>query len=113
MGFIEKTRFPFPPGEGKHENSLSELVRAADLIGQLGDPNRLKKCLALFKEFEEIGLNARLGYRRPEDLRRSNTNFYYKVAAPHIQGALECLKLTPEGIQWLCNLQANVGGQIM
>jgi hypothetical protein len=83
------------------------------LIGQLGDPNRLQKCLSLFKEFEEIGLNARLGYRRPEDLRRSNTSFYFSVVAPHIQRALGCLKLTAEGRQWLCHLQENVGGHIM
>jgi hypothetical protein len=113
MTFIEKTRFPFPPDDCRNEDFLAELVRAADLIGQLGDPNRLQKCLSLFNEFEEIGLNARLGYRRPEDLRRSNTNFYYKVAASHIQRALGCLKLTAEGRQWLCNLQANVGGHIM
>jgi hypothetical protein len=113
QGFIEKTRFPFSSDGGKDDDSLGELVRAADLIGQLGDPNRLQKCLALFKEFEEIGLNARLGYRRPEDLRRSNTSFYYSVAAPHIQRALACLKLTAEGRQWLCHLEANVGGHIM
>jgi hypothetical protein len=113
QGFIEKTRFPFPSDGGKDDDSLGELVRAADLIGQLGDPNRLQKCLALFKEFEEIGLNARLGYRRPEDLRRSNTSFYYSVAAPHIQRALAYLKHTAEGRQWLCHLQENVGGHIM
>jgi len=113
LGFIEKTRFPFQPGNYRNEHFLAELVRAADLIGQLGDPNRLQKCLSLFKEFEEIGLNARLGYRRPEDLRRSNTSFYYSVAAPHIQRALAYLKLTAEGRQWLCNLQENVSGHIM
>jgi len=113
QGFIEKTRFPFQPTNYRNEDFLAELVRAADLIGQLGDPNRLQKCLSLFKEFEETGLNARLGYRRPEDLRRSNTSFYYSVAAPHIQRALGSLKLTAEGRQWLCNLQENVGGHIM
>jgi hypothetical protein len=113
MAFIEKTRFPFPSDGGKDDDSMGELARAADLIGQLGDPNRLQKCLALFKEFEEIGLNARLGYRRPEDLRRSNTKFYYEVAAPHIQRALAYLKHTAEGRQWLCHLQENVGGHIM
>ncbi len=34
------------------------LLRAADLIGQLGDPNCLRKANALFYEFEEIDLNA-------------------------------------------------------
>lgn len=96
-GFIEMTRFPFPPGERKNASPLAELVRAADLIGQLGDPNRLQKCSALFKEFEEIGLNAKLGYRRPVDLRNENTSFYWKIVSPYIQRALVYLKLTREG----------------
>lgn len=41
------------------------LVQAADLIGQLGDPLYLKKANALFHEFEEIGVNRKLGYVSP------------------------------------------------
>ena len=107
--YIEMTRFPFPSGEDKNSDPLAELVRAADLIGQLGDPNRLQKCSALFKEFEEIGLNAKLGYRRPEDLRNDNTSFYWKIVSPYIQRALVYLNLTQEGRLWIANLQANVG----
>jgi hypothetical protein len=43
-------------------------VRTADLIGQLGDPNRLQKCPALFYEFEKKSLNKKIGYKT---LRRS------------------------------------------
>jgi len=111
--YIEMTRFPFSPGEHGNSDSLEELVRAADLIGQLGDPNRLQKCSALFKEFEEIGLNAKLGYRRPEDIRNDNTSFYWKIVRPYIQRALVNLKLTREGRRWVANLQANVGGPII
>jgi hypothetical protein len=111
--FIEMTRFPFPPGKRKNASPLSELVRAADLIGQLGDPNRLQKCSALFMEFEEIGLNAKVGYQRPEDLRNENTAFYWKIVSPYIQRALLCLNLTREGRQWIANLQANIGEPII
>jgi hypothetical protein len=111
--YIEMTRFPFPSGEDKNSDPLAELVRAADLIGQLGDPNRLQKCSALFKEFEEIGLNAKLGYRRPEDLRNDNASFYWKIVSPYIQRALVYLNLTREGRRWIANLQANVGGSII
>ena len=32
-------------------------MRAADLIGQLGDPHYLRKANALYHEFEEVGMN--------------------------------------------------------
>jgi hypothetical protein len=38
------------------------------------NPSRLQKRSALFKEVEEIGLNAKLGYQRPENLRNDNTH---------------------------------------
>jgi hypothetical protein len=44
------------------------LLRAADLIGQLGDPNYMRKSNALFHEFEEIGLNEKPGYATPADI---------------------------------------------
>lgn len=112
-GYIEMTRFPFNHDGRKNSDRLAELVRAADLIGQLGDPNRLQKCTALFKEFEEIGLNAKLGYRRAEDLRNNNASFYWKIVSPHIQKALRCLELTREGKEWIASLQANVGERII
>jgi len=62
---IEYTRFPYtiPPRQDSDDLDEEEglLVRAADLIGQLGDPNYMKKSNALFHEFEEIGLNKVLG----------------------------------------------------
>jgi hypothetical protein len=54
---IEYTRVPYAPppsDDDLHEEGL--LLLAADLIGQLGDPNQMKKSNALFYEFEEIGL---------------------------------------------------------
>ncbi len=107
--YIEMTRFPFPPGENGEPDSLAECVRAADLIGQLGDPDRPRKCASLFEEFEEIGLNARLGYRSAEDLRNDTGRFYRKAARPHIRRALGYLRLTGEGRQWIADLEANLG----
>ena len=43
-------------------------MRAADLIGQLGDPHYLRKANALYYEFEEVGMNRQLGYTSPADL---------------------------------------------
>ena len=61
------TRFPYssPTDEKEDVDEEGALLRAADLIGQLGDPHYLRKANALYYEFEEIGLNKQLGsYRR-------------------------------------------------
>jgi hypothetical protein len=50
------------------DNEEGFLVRAADLIGQLGDPHYLRKANALYYEFEEVGMNRQLGYTSPADL---------------------------------------------
>jgi hypothetical protein len=109
--YIEMTRFPVPKGDWyKDTKEYPGLVRSADLIGQLGDPNRLRKCPALFYEFEEIGLNEKLGYKTPGDLRDSNAKFYWDVVSPYVQDALRYLRVTQEGKQWIANLNANVHG---
>ncbi len=109
--YIEMTRFPVPDDDWyKETRGYPGLVRAADFIGQLGDPNRPRKSAALFFEFEEIGLNEELGYRTPGDVRESNARFYWEVASPYVQDALRYLRVTQEGKQWIANLHANVLG---
>jgi hypothetical protein len=58
------------PADGDHSETDTEagLVRAADLIGQLGDPLYPRKLNALFYEFAETGVNQRLGYASPADI---------------------------------------------
>ncbi len=85
-GAIEHTRFPFssqPVSPAVDE--WATLLRAADLIGQLGDPHYLKKTNALFYEFEEVGLNRQLGYESPADLVDKYPQFYWDSVSPHIQ----------------------------
>jgi hypothetical protein len=114
IDYIEMTRFPFPDDEWYRDTqSYRGLVRAADYIGQLGDPNRMQRCTALFYEFEEIGLNAKLGYTCPGDLRAENARFYWKVVSPYVQDALRHLQVTQDGKQWIANMQANVFGQTL
>ena len=57
---IEFTRFPCAETDDP-ECEEGSLVRAADLIGQLGDPHYLRKANALYYEFEECGMNKQLG----------------------------------------------------
>lgn len=106
---IERTRFPIPDGSD-HQGTADYpgLVRAADLIGQLADPNYIRKFSALFYEFEETGTNAALGYATPADLRNDYPTFYWEVVYPYIQDGLRHLRITQEGKQWIANLYAHV-----
>ena len=107
--YIEMTRFPIPNDPLYNDTeSYAGLTRAADFIGQLGDPNYLLKMPALFYEFEETGMNQVLGYETPGDLRRDYTRFYWDIVSPRIQPALRYLSITQEGKQWLANLHSHV-----
>ena len=55
---IECTRHGAPDSDSEE----GTLVRAANLIGQLGDPQYLRKANALYYEFEEVGRNKQFGY---------------------------------------------------
>jgi hypothetical protein len=106
---IEFTRFPTgQPCENLPENREGNLVQAADLIGQLGDPLYLKKANALFYEFGEIGLNAQRGYASPADLVERYPDFYWTSVSPHLKEAIAYLNVTAEGRQWIANLYCHV-----
>ena len=111
---IEYTRFPYPsPSTDNHTvDDLNEeeglLLRAADLIGQLGDPNYMRKANALFHEFDEIGLTKTLGYKTPADVVYKYPQFYWKNVAPQIPTAIRYLNVTSSGRQWVANLYSNV-----
>lgn len=106
---IELTRFPIPDDDD-HQTTADEpgLVRAADLIGQLADPNYLRKQNALYYEFLETGANNRLGIDSPADIEDRYPTFFWKVVEPYIRDALGYLRLTQEGKQWIANLYSHV-----
>jgi hypothetical protein len=103
---IEGTRFP--PIEGQEFNEEASIVRAADFIGQLGDPNYIRKTNALYHEFEEVGINRQLGYDSPADIVERYPQFYWNSVAPHIQTEIRYLNKTSSGRQWIASLYANV-----
>jgi hypothetical protein len=106
---IEGTRFPpADPGEGGEHDEEASIVRAADLIGQLGDPNYIRKANALYHEFEEVGTNRQLGYDSPADIVNRYPQFYWNSVSPHIQTEISYLNKTSSGRQWIANLYANV-----
>ena len=105
---IEYTRFPGPDRVDDNSNEDGSLVRAADLIGQLGDPHYLRKANALYFEFEEVGMNRQLGYSSPADLTDLYPQFYWNSVSSHIQMAIRYLNVTSSGRQWIASLYSNV-----
>lgn len=105
---IEGTRFPADPGAEEHWDEEAALLRAADLIGQLGDPHYIRKANALYYEFEETGLNRQLGYSSPADIVNLYPQFYWNSVAPHVQQAIRYLNVTSAGRQWIANLYSNI-----
>jgi hypothetical protein len=103
---IEFTRFPSTHGADDSEEGM--LVRAANLIGQLGDPQYLRKASALYYEFEEVGMNKQLGYTSPADLIDQYPKFYWNSVAAHIHSAIRYLNITSNGRKWIANLHSNI-----
>ncbi len=106
---IELTRFPVPD-DGDHAETDTEagLIRAADLIGQLGDPLYPRKLNALFHEFAEIGVSTKLHYSSAADVAERYPRFFWSKVEPYIRSAIGHLELTMEGRQWVAQLYSNV-----
>ncbi len=98
------------PTEEDHQESADfpGLLRAADLIGQLGDPQYHRKISSLFAEFKETGQAAKMGYTTAADLREGYPRFFWDVVTPFITEGIRYLRRTQEGQAWVANLYANV-----
>ena len=106
---IELTRFPIPDAAAYQDTEgYPALVRAADLIGQLGDPNHTRKLNGLYYEFVETGMAAQLGYSSPADLAEQYPKFFWGQVEPYLVTALEHLERTVAGKQWIAQLYAHV-----
>lgn len=107
---IELTRFPVPDDATQNGATDTEgaLVRAGDLIGQLGDPLYLRKLNALYHEFVEIGAEKKLGYANPADMVEHYPQFYWSQVERYIGDALRYLEMTMEGKQWTATLYSHI-----
>ncbi|MEM7528956.1 MAG: metal-dependent phosphohydrolase [Pseudomonadota bacterium] len=106
---VDFTRFPVPQDPiYRATDTEPALVRAADLIGQLGDPFYLRKIRSLYHEFEETGAARQLGYSSPSDLERKYPEFFWTQVRPVIGTALEHLDQTVEGKHWIAQLYNQV-----
>jgi hypothetical protein len=106
---IEFTRFPIP-SDPQYTATDTEpaLIRAADLIGQMGDPFYHRKINGLYHEFAEIGLAEKLGYKSAADLVEEYPKFFWSEVQPYIGTALRYLEQTIEGKQWVAQLYNHV-----
>jgi hypothetical protein len=104
---IEFTRFPIQAADDKGDDEC-KLVRAASIIGQLGDPRYLQKVHALYHEFAEVGINAKYGYTSAADLIDQYPQFYFNSLSSHLDTAVRCLNVTTQGRQWIASLYSNV-----
>ena len=106
---IELTRFPVPEDDD-HAATDTEagLIRAGDLIGQLGDPLYPRKLNALYYEFVETGVHEKLGYTSPADLVDHYPKFYWNKIERYIGDALRYLEMTMEGKQWIATLYCHI-----
>lgn len=106
---IENTRFPVPDAsDSLQTDDWAGLVRAADLIGQLADPDYLRKLPALWHEFEETGANVRMGNATPQDLRDTYPDFFWTMVHTHIAAGIGYLEVTQSGRNWLASLYSHV-----
>jgi hypothetical protein len=106
---IELTRFPVPAdNDYAATDTEAGLVRAADLIGQLGDPLYPSKLNCLFHEFAEIGVNVKLGYASPADVAERYPRFFWSKVEPFVGDAIRHLELTMDGRRWVAQLYSNV-----
>ena len=106
---IEYTQFPVPEENSKDSGpSYPDLLRAADLIGQMADPNYMRRISALFMEFQETGAAQKLGYQNAADLRAAYPSFFWNMVRPYIDDGLRYLGMTQNGKQWIANLYAHV-----
>jgi hypothetical protein len=106
---IELTRFPVPSSEDHQGTThIPGLLRASDLIGQLGDPRYINKIPALYWEFEETGINKLLGYENPGQLLKAYPTFYWGQVYPYIKDSIPYLELTQSGKDVLAKLYGNI-----
>ena len=106
---LELTRFPVPDvADARDISGIAGLVRAADLIGQLGDPDYMRKINRLYHEFDETGANQKMGFNSPADLAAGYPNFFFNAVRPYITDGLDYLRVTQRGKQWVANLYAHI-----
>jgi hypothetical protein len=105
---IEYARFPPPPGVNLETSSYAGLLRAAQVIGAIADPDFSLKMMPLWLEIKECGMQDAMGYADVTDLRDTYPSFFWSMLHPLIPDGIDCLTYTGTGRLWLANMHSHV-----
>ena len=104
---VEYSRFPPPPTNDETE-TYPGLLRAAQVIGAIADPDFSLKMMPLWLELKECNLHEALGFHSASELRDKYPRFFWKVLHPMIPEGMDLLTYTGSGRLWLANMHAHV-----
>ena len=105
---IEYARFPPPVDRNPDTITYPGLLRASHIIGAVADPNFLLKMPAMVQELEESGMTKLLGYSTVTEFRVHYPELFWKTLHPLILEAVDLLKFTGQGREWLANMHAHL-----
>ena len=105
---VEYSRFPPPAGLSLETGSYPGLLRAAQVIGAIADPDFSMKMTRLWLEMRECGLHTKLGFHTVSALRDNYPHFFWSMLHPLIPEGMELLTYTGSGRLWLANMHAHV-----
>ena len=110
---IEYTRFPAPEDPWYAQTrSYRGLARAAHYIGAVAEPDYMRKLNALYLEFEENGLNEKLGFSSAVEFREGYGELYENMLSHMIVDACRYLRETREGNRWIANMNAHLHAEL-
>lgn len=105
---VDYARFPPPEGQQQDTTSYPGLLRAAQVIGAIADPDFSMKMMRLWLEMRECGLHQAMGFESFTDLRDNYPQFFWTVLHPLIPDGMDLLTYTGSGRLWLANMHAHV-----
>ena len=105
---IEYAQFPPPIDIFPETTTYPGLLRAAQLIGSVADPNFLLKMPSLVQELEESGMSKLLGYSTVAEFITHYPEIFWETLHPLILEAVELLNHTGQGREWVANMHAHL-----
>lgn len=105
---VDYSRFPPDIDLNPETASYPGLLRAAHLIGTIGDPNFFQKVKPLHLELAESGMLYAIGYETVAEFQENFAEFYHHALEPLIRDGLALLEYTPQGRVWMTHIHAHV-----
>jgi hypothetical protein len=106
--YFDYSRFPVPTSSNADTASDPGLLRAAYLIGSVGDPDFMRKVGPMLIELREAGLAEQFGFHDAESFRANYPHYFKQVLRPMIGDATRLLELTASGRTWLAGMHAHL-----